>query len=193
MSVHGANRLGANSVLEALFFGRHVGKQIVNDAKNISFKDAKAEDAKTAVAEVEGLLYSKGQESVTKLRNELQESMTLNAGVFRTEKSLMEQKEILKGLRERFKNISIADKSKIFNTELQEAIELGHMLDFSMFIVEGAISRKESRGAHFRDDYTERDDENFLKHTFAYMDGDTIKLELAPVKIGKFAPQVRSY
>ena len=67
------------------------------------------------------------------------------------------------------------------------------MLDFSMFIVEGAISRKESRGAHFRDDYTERDDENFLKHTFAYMDGDTIKLELAPVKIGKFAPQVRSY
>jgi len=193
VSVHGANRLGANSVLEALFFGRHVGKQIVNDAKNISFKDAKAEDAKTAVAEVEGLLYSKGQESVTKLRNELQESMTLNAGVFRTEKSLMEQKEILKGLRERFKNISIADKSKIFNTELQEAIELGHMLDFSMFIVEGAISRKESRGAHFRDDYTERDDENFLKHTFAYMDGDTIKLELAPVKIGKFAPQVRSY
>ena len=142
---------------------------------------------------MEGLLYSKGQESVTKLRNELQESMTLNAGVFRTEKSLMEQKEILKGLRERFKNISIADKSKIFNTELQEAIELGHMLDFSMFIVEGAISRKESRGAHFRDDYTERDDENFLKHTFAYMDGDTIKLELAPVKIGKFAPQVRSY
>jgi len=193
VSVHGANRLGANSVLEALFFGRHVGKQIVNDAKNISFKDAKAEDAKTAVAEVEGLLYSKGQESVTKLRNELQESMTLNAGVFRTEKSLLEQKEILKGLRERFKNISIADKSKIFNTELQEAIELGHMLDFSMFIVEGAISRKESRGAHFRDDYTERDDENFLKHTFAYMDGDTIKLELAPVKIGKFAPQVRSY
>jgi len=193
VSVHGANRLGANSVLEALFFGRHVGKQIVNDAKNISFKDAKTEDAKTAVAEVEGLLYSKGQESVTKLRNELQESMTLNAGVFRTEKSLMEQKEILKGLRERFKNISIADKSKIFNTELQEAIELGHMLDFSMFIVEGAISRKESRGAHFRDDYTERDDENFLKHTFAYMDGDTIKLELAPVKIGKFAPQVRSY
>ena len=193
VSVHGANRLGANSVLEALFFGRHVGKQIVNDAKNISFKDAKAEDAKTAVAEVEGLLYSKGQESVTKLRNELQESMTLNAGVFRTEKSLMEQKEILKGLRERFKNISIADKSKIFNTELQEAIELGHMLDFSMFIVEGAISRKESRGAHFRDDYTERDDENFLKHTFAYMDGDTIKLELAPVKIVKFAPQVRSY
>lgn len=193
VSVHGANRLGANSVLEALFFGRHVGQQIANDAKNISFKDAKAEDAKAAIAEVEGLLHARGQESVTKLRNELQESMTLNAGVFRTEKSLLEQKETLKGLRDRFKNISISDKSKVFNTELQEAIELGHMLDFSMFIVEGAISRKESRGAHFRDDYTERDDENFLKHTFAYMDGDSIKLELAPVKIGKFAPQVRSY
>lgn len=193
VSVHGANRLGANSVLEALFFGRHVGQQIANDAKNISFKDAKTEDAKTAIFEVEGLLHARGQESVTKLRNELQDSMTLNAGVFRTEKSLLEQKEILKGLRDRFKNISISDKSKVFNTELQEAIELGHMLDFSMFIVEGAISRKESRGAHFRDDYTERDDKNFLKHTFAYMDGDSIKLELAPVKIGKFAPQVRSY
>lgn len=193
VSVHGANRLGANSVLEALFFGRHVGEQMAAEVGNISFRAANAEDAKTAVAEVEGILYSKGQESVTKLRNELQESMTLNAGVFRTHKSLEAQKEILKGLRERFKNISISDKTKTFNTELQEAIELGHMLDFSAFIVEGAINRKESRGAHYREDYTERDDENFLKHTFAYMENENIRLELAPVKLGKFAPETRSY
>jgi len=193
VSVHGANRLGANSVLEALFFGRHVGEQMAAEVGNISFRAASTEDAKAAIAEVEGILYSRGQESVTKLRNELQESMTLNAGVFRTHKSLETQKEILKELRKRFKNISISDKSKTFNTELQEAIELGHMLDFSMFIVEGAINRKESRGAHYREDYTERDDENFLKHTFAYMENENIRLELAPVKLGKFAPETRSY
>jgi succinate dehydrogenase / fumarate reductase flavoprotein subunit len=191
--VHGANRLGANSVLEALFFGRHVGEQMAAEVGNISFRAANAEDAKAAVAEVEGILHSRGQESVTKLRNELQESMTLNAGVFRTQKTLEAQKEILKELRERFKNISISDKSKTFNTELQEAIELGHMLDFSAFIVEGALNRKESRGAHYREDYPQRDDENFLKHTFAYMENDNIRLELAPVKLGKFAPETRSY
>lgn len=193
VSVHGANRLGANSVLEALFFGRHVGQQIAEEAGNISFREVNADDAKAAMASVQGVLHSKGQESVTKLRNELQESMTLNAGVFRTHKSLEEQKETLKELRKRYKNIAIADKSKTFNTELQEAIELGHMLDFSAFIVEGALNRKESRGAHFREDYDARDDENFLKHTFAYMQGDDIKLELAPVKLGKFAPETRSY
>lgn len=193
VSVHGANRLGANSVLEALFFGRHVGEQMAAEVGNISFRAANAEDAKAAVVEVEGILHSRGQESVTKLRNELQESMTLNAGVFRTQKTLEAQKEILKELRERFKNISISDKSKTFNTELQEAIELGHMLDFSAFIVEGALNRKESRGAHYREDYPQRDDENFLKHTFAYMENDNIRLELAPVKLGKFAPETRSY
>ncbi len=193
VSVHGANRLGANSVLEALFFGRHVGKQIASEARNISFRVAKAEDIRAALTEVEGALYSKGQESVTAIRNELQESMTANAGVFRTQKSLEAQKEIIKSLKARYKNIAIQDKSKTFNTELQEAIELGHMLDFSAFIVEGAINRKESRGAHFRDDYSERDDENFLKHTYAYQDGENIRLELAPVKLGKYAPEVRSY
>jgi len=193
VSVHGANRLGANSLLEALFFGRHVGEQMAAEVGNISFRAANAEDAKAAVAEVEGILHSRGQESVTKLRNKLQESMTLNAGIFRTQKTLEAQKEILKELRERFKNISISDKSKTFNTELQEAIELGHMLDFCAFIVEGALNRKESRGAHYREDYPQRDDENFLKHTFAYMENDNIRLELAPVKLGKFAPETRSY
>ncbi len=193
VSVHGANRLGANSVLEALFFGRHVGKQIAAEVGRIPLRAARADDAKAAMEKVDSVLHSKGQASVTKLRNELQESMTLNAGVFRTQTSLEEQKEKLKALRAEYKNIAISDKSKTFNTELQEAIELGHMLDFSAFIVEGALNRKESRGAHFREDYTTRDDENFLKHTFAYMQDDGIKLELAPVTMGKFAPEVRSY
>jgi len=118
----------------------------------------------------------------------------LNAGVFRTEESLLKQKEKIKELKERFKNIRIDDKSKIFNTDLQEAIELGHMLDYAAFIVEGAIARKESRGAHYREDYQNRDDENFLKHTLAYMDEEgNISLEYMDVVLGKFEPQERKY
>jgi succinate dehydrogenase / fumarate reductase flavoprotein subunit len=120
--------------------------------------------------------------------------MTDNAGVFRTKESLEKQVEIIKDLRERFKNIRIDDKSEVYNTDLQEAVELGHMLDFSAFIVDGALNRKESRGAHYRNDYTQRDDENFLKHTMAYMDKDgNITTEYMDVVLGKFEPQERTY
>ena len=120
--------------------------------------------------------------------------MTNDAGVFRTEESLARQKEKLTQLYERYKNIRIDDKSKIYNTDLQEAIELGHMIDFSLFIVEGALARKESRGAHYREDYTQRDDENFLKHTYARFDGEyELTLEYGDVVLGKFEPQERKY
>ena len=120
--------------------------------------------------------------------------MTHNAGVFRTQESLTLQKEILHSLREQFKHIRVEDKSLVFNTELQEALELGHMLDYSAFIVEGALARQESRGAHFRDDYKERDDANWLAHTMAVMnEARTITLEKMGVTLGKFTPEVRSY
>ena len=135
-----------------------------------------------------------GKEKVSTLREELQESMTKNAGVFRTEESLLKEREVIKVLRERYKDIRIEDKSKIYNTDLQEAIELGHMLDFSAFIVEGAIARKESRGAHFRNDFDSRDDNNFLKHTYAYMnENGEIRLEYGDVVLGKFEPEARTY
>jgi len=195
VSVHGANRLGANSVLEALFFGRHVGQTIVQDVKKgIIFKDAKVEDAQPAINRIEAIRISNGDERVPKLRDELQQSMTDNAGVFRTEKSLVKQAQKLKDLKQRFKNIRIDDKSKIYNTDLQEAVELSHMIDFSAFIVESAIDRKESRGAHFRDDFPERNDENYLKHTMTYMseNGD-ISIEHMDVVMGKYSPQERKY
>jgi succinate dehydrogenase / fumarate reductase flavoprotein subunit len=135
-----------------------------------------------------------GRERVPSLRRELQESMTMDAGVFRTEESLLRQKEKLKELYERYKNIRIDDKSNTFNTDLQEAIELGHMIDFSLFIVEGALARKESRGAHYREDYTQRDDENFLKHTYAKFNGEfDLELEYGDVVLGKFKPTERKY
>ena len=195
VSVHGANRLGANSLLDALFFGRHVGEAIVRDLESgIDLRKASSEEAQGMLDEIAFIMNNNGKETTAGLRQELQDSMFENCGVFRTEESLQKQKEILKRLRKRFKNIRIDDKSKTFNTDLQEAIELGHMLDFSAFIVEGAIARKESRGAHYREDYPNRDDKNFLKHTFAYMDEEgNISLEYGDVVIGKFKPQERKY
>ncbi len=194
VSVHGANRLGANSVLEALLFGRYVGKSIVEDLDKIELREACEDDAKNALSEIEWVLTNNGKENFYRLREELQQCMTDNAGVFRTEETLKIAKEKIKELRERYKNIRIKDKSKMFNTELQEAIEFGHMLDYSAFIVEGAIARKESRGAHFREDYQKRDDENFLKHTIGYMDSEgNIKLEYMDVVPGKFEPKERTY
>ncbi len=194
VSVHGANRLGANSVLEALLFGRFVGKTMVKDIDTIELRPASQEDAQAALNEVASLLENNGNESVPVLRDELQQCMTDNAGAFRTKETLQIAVDKVKELRERFKNIRIQDKSKIFNTELQEAIEFGHMLDYSLFIVESAIARDESRGAHYREDFQERDDENFLKHTMAYMDKDgKIKLDYMDVVLGKHELKARNY
>ncbi len=194
VSVHGANRLGANSLLEALFFGRHVGETISKEVDSLELISANEEEAKNMLNEMEFILKNNGNESTASLRQELQDSMFENAGVFRTHDSLTKQKEKLKELRARFKNIRIDDKSKTFNTDLQEAIELGHMLDYATFIVEGAIARKESRGAHYREDFPSRDDENFLKHTLAYMDEEgNVSIEYMDVKIDKFQPQERKY
>ncbi len=195
VSVHGANRLGANSVLEALFFGRHVGQNIVKDVQEgISLKVATDQDALSALAELKKVKENNGSIKIPDLRTKLQESMTNNAGVFRTEESLLKQKEIIKQLKEEYKDIRIDDKSEVYNTDLQEAIELGHMLDFSAFIVEGAIARQESRGAHFRNDYPNRDDEKYLKHTMAYMKEDgSIEIEYMDVVLGKYEPVERTY
>ncbi|QOY53073.1 FAD-dependent oxidoreductase [Candidatus Sulfurimonas baltica] len=194
VSVHGANRLGANSVLEALLFGRYVGKTMAAEVENIELRVATQEDAKTALAEIDFILNNNGKETITNLREELQQCMTANAGAFRTKNTLEIAVAKVKELRQRFKDIRIKDKSKIFNTELQEAIEFGHMIDYSAFIVESAIARNESRGAHFREDFDTRNDEEFLKHTMAYMseNGD-ITLDYMDVVLGKHELKARTY
>jgi len=195
VSIHGANRLGANSVLEALFFGRHVGQSIVKDIKKgITFKSAKTSDASNAIQRIKTIKISNGSERIPMLRDELQNGMTNYAGVFRTQESLLKQKENITDLKRRFKNARIDDKSDIYNTDLQEAIEFSHMLDYSAFIVNGAILRQESRGAHFREDFQERDDENFLKHSMAYMDeNEEITTEYLDVVQGFHQVAVRTY
>jgi succinate dehydrogenase / fumarate reductase flavoprotein subunit len=194
VSVHGANRLGANSVLEALLFGRFVGKAMANEVDGIELRKATQDDANTMTQELEWILTNNGTEKVSHLRHELQQSMTDNAGVFRTEETLAQQVNFIKELRERYHHIRIEDKSKIFNTELQEAIEFGHMLDYCMFIVQSALARKESRGAHYREDFPTRDDENFLQHTMGYMDKDgNVNLEYMDVVLGKHELKARTY
>lgn len=194
VSVHGANRLGANSVLEALLFGRFVGKTMVEEIDDIQLRPATKEDAQRALDEISFVLNNNGAETIPALREELQQCMTANAGAFRTGETLSIASTKIKELRERFKHIRIKDKSKVFNTEMQEAIEFGHMLDYSAFIVESAIERKESRGAHYREDYLARDDENFLKHTMAYMDNEgNISLDYMDVVLGKHELKARNY
>jgi succinate dehydrogenase / fumarate reductase flavoprotein subunit len=196
VSVHGANRLGANSVLEALLFGRHAGENMLKalDEEGITLRKATQADAERMLDELNRIKTSNGTESVSELRTELQNGMTSNAGVFRTKESLEKQIKIIDELLQRFKHIRIDDKSNTFNTELQEALELGHMLEFSKFIVVGALNREESRGGHYREDFPERNDEKFLKHTYAYMDKDfNITTEWGDVVLGKFEPKERTY
>ncbi|MFK5976332.1 MAG: FAD-binding protein [Sulfurovum sp.] len=195
VSVHGANRLGANSVLEALLFGRHSGENMLKALnEGVSLRKAKLGDADNFIAEMHKLKTSNGNEKVPVIREELQDGMTKNAGVFRTKETLDEQLALIESLQARFENISIDDKTATFNTDLQEALELGHMLEFSKFIVVGALNRKESRGGHFREDFPTRDDVNFLKHTYAYMDADrNITQEWGDVVMGKFEPKERTY
>ncbi len=194
VSVHGANRLGANSVLEALQFGRHAGETMLRDIDNIELREATTKDAQAMLDEFNWIKTNNGNERVHALRGELQQGMTDNAGVFRTAKSLKLQASSIKKLLKRYKNIRIDDKSNIFNTELQEAVELGHMLEFSLFIVEGGLAREESRGAHYREDFPSRNDEKFMKHTYAYMDKEyNITQEYSDVVQGKFEPQERTY
>jgi len=181
-------------VLEALLFGRFVGKTMVNEIDDIELRVATQDDAQKALNEIEFIIGNNGDEKITDLREELQQCMTANAGAFRTKETLQIAIDKINELRDRFKHIRIQDKSKVFNTELQEAIEFGHMLDYSKFIVESALPRKESRGAHYREDYEQRDDENFLKHTMAYMDENgNISLEYMDVVLGKHELKARNY
>ena len=195
VSVHGANRLGANSVLEALFFGRHAGENMVKALnEGIELSPATPSDAEAMINEMERIKSSNGNESVPGLRAELQNGMTADAGVFRSKESLERQLKLIDELLERFNHIHIDDKSNTYNTDLQEAIELGHMLEFSKFIVVGALKREESRGGHYREDFPQRDDEKFMVHTYATMDKDyNISIEWGKVTPGKFKPMERKY
>ena len=201
VSVHGSNRLGTNSLLDINVFGKRAGKNAVEFVKTAEFVPLPDDPAGFVRGLVDDVRGATGTERIATLRKELQESMDSNAQVFRTEETLDEVTHVIADLRERFKNISVQDKGKRFNTDLLEAIELGFLLDLAEVVVYSARSRQESRGGHFREDYPTRDDENWLIHTMAYLTGDAhsslagdhIRLDTKPVVITNYQPMERKY
>jgi succinate dehydrogenase / fumarate reductase flavoprotein subunit len=201
VSVHGSNRLGTNSLLDINVFGKRAGNNAAEYVQTADFVPLPPNPAAWVIDMVENARASNGTERIAVLRKELQDSMDRNAQVFRTEETLTEVTHVIADLRERYKNIGVQDKGKRFNTDMLEAIELGFLLDLAEVVVYSAMSRKESRGGHFREDFPTRDDENFLVHTMAYLSGDAhsslagdhIRLDTKPVVITNYQPMERKY
>ena len=194
VSVHGANRLGTNSLLEAVVFGERAGKSAFEYAMKVDHAPVNESHEKTKVLEqFEGVFQQNGDESYNDIRNQMKKVMTENCGVFREEKQLKTCIETIEKLQEKFKNGKITDKGKLFNTEIYEILELENMLAMAEIIAKGALDRKESRGGHSRTDYPKRDDENFLKHSLAYKTDDGIEIKYKPVVITKHQPAERTY
>jgi succinate dehydrogenase / fumarate reductase flavoprotein subunit len=193
VSVHGANRLGTNSLVDILVFGRRSGRSAADYVSQTDFPALPADADALVRAEVERLFNSTGKESVSEIRRKMQEDMTAKCGVFRSRESLEEVKQTLGELKARYQNVCIQDHTKKFNTELLEALELGYLLDLAEVTAYSAAARTESRGAHARVDFQKRDDANWLKHTLAYKRDGNIELRYKPVVITRFEPKERKY
>lgn len=193
VSVHGANRLGTNSLVDILVYGRRSGRAAVEDVKKFDMPALPAEPDASARAQIEGLMSSTGTESAGKIRSEMQEIMTAQCGVFRTNAGLENVKKAIAQLQARYEKIALADHSKKFNTDLLEALELGYLLDLAEATAYSAAQRTESRGAHAREDFPNRDDKNWLKHTLVSNKQGKIQFSFKPVTITRYQPKERKY
>ncbi len=194
VSVHGANRLGSNSLLECVVYGRRTGRsiaQFVQDRKLPSIDEQQY--LQQAQAEIEHLFNQSGTVRINHLRQQYQDTLTEYCGVFRTEELMQTGLTKLQALQRQYQEIYLDDRSKEWNTELIEALELRNLMLVGEIILTSALQRAESRGAHCRDDYPQRDDTNFLKHTLAYYSSSGIDITHMPVAITMFTPQERKY
>jgi len=192
--VQGANREGANALTECVLFGRRAALKASEFIKNVELLDFPLETVNSELEKINTLLSSKGTHDVSNIRTQLQDAMWKYVGLFRNQQGLEECLRIVRDLKKKFKDINIGDSSKIFNTALIYALELENLLDLAECIVLGALNRKEHRGAHFREDFPERDDEDWLKHSlFKYNNGNTPIMSYEPVIIKNFPPKPREY
>ncbi|GGQ05475.1 succinate dehydrogenase flavoprotein subunit [Streptomyces mutabilis] len=198
VSVHGANRLGTNSLLDINVFGKRAGIAAAEYAQKADFVELPENPESLVVEQIERLRSSTGNERVSTLRRELQECMDANVMVFRTEQTIKTAVEKIGELRARYKNVAIQDKGRRFNTDLLEAVELGNLLDLAEVMAVSALARKESRGGHYREDFPNRDDVNFMRHTMAYREvgddgAESIRLDYKPVVQTRYQPMERKY
>jgi succinate dehydrogenase / fumarate reductase flavoprotein subunit len=198
VSVHGANRLGTNSLLDINVFGRRAGIVGAEYSAGVDFLELPANPESAVVDMIESMRASTGSQRVAAVRADLQATMDLNAQVYRTEGSLKQALSDIAELKNRYAQVAVQDKGKRFNTDLLEAIELGFLLDLAEVLVVSALAREESRGGHYREDYPRRDDVNFMRHTMAYRevgaDGEaSIRLDYKPVTQTRYRPMERKY
>jgi succinate dehydrogenase / fumarate reductase, flavoprotein subunit len=209
VSVHGSNRLGTNSLLDINVFGKRAGIAAAAYANSTEYVHDATEENHSPAAYVDGmvsgLLTSTGFERVADIRIALQATMDANAAVYRTEETLKTALHDVQALKERYTKVSVHDKGKRYNTDLLEAVELGFLLDLAEVMVVGALTRKESRGGHAREDYPTRDDTNWMRHTMAYkmpangdgsgsgLEGTDIRLDYKPVVMTRYQPMERKY
>jgi succinate dehydrogenase / fumarate reductase flavoprotein subunit len=193
VSVHGANRLGTNSLVDILVFGRRAGRDMLKVVKDSDWAALPPEPAAFAREQIDALRKASGKESAAVIRETLQAEMMEKGSVFRDAKGLNALVGKLAELRERYKQVRVRDTGTVFNTELLEALELGYLIDLAETIVVGGLAREESRGAHYREDFPKRDDANWLKHTLLYWTEKGWRLAFQPVVITKYKPEERKY
>jgi succinate dehydrogenase / fumarate reductase, flavoprotein subunit len=194
VSVHGANRLGTNSLLDIVVFGKRGGRHMAEYAMGSEAPELSVEPERATTELLRTLTGSTGGDSIADIRAEMQEQMMDLAGVVRSEEGLRKVQEILGALRERYGRAVVQDKGRVYNTDLMEAVELGFLLDCADTLVASALARDESRGGHYREDHPLRDDDHWLRHSLASREDDgSVRLEYKPVKMGPYVPMERKY
>jgi succinate dehydrogenase / fumarate reductase flavoprotein subunit len=194
VSVHGANRLGTNSLLDLVVFGRRGGIAMAEFCQTADLPPLPKDPEAFAREQLDRLLGVKGGgEPAAKLRDEMQDVMQDEVGIYRTGTGMQHALDKVRELKQRFQGVSVSDKGTRFNTDLLEAWELSNLLDLAEVTALSALNRTESRGAHMREDYQDRDDANWLKHTFVTQRDGQMEITYKPVTITKFQPKERVY
>jgi succinate dehydrogenase / fumarate reductase flavoprotein subunit len=193
VSVHGANRLGTNSLLDIITFGKHAGLNAAEFSKQASLQPLPSDAEDFTRQQISSLLNSNGSERISDISREMKNIMFENVGIFRTQEGMQQALDKVRQLKQRYQNVRVEDHGKIFNTDLLNAWELGNLLDLAEVVTVCAINRTESRGGHARDDFPKRDDANWLKHTLAWDEDGKIRIGYKPVVITKYQPKERVY